>query len=449
MNWNIIVLSAVIANFAIAGVESSCSIQLPTADVSIRPKIQKKIGTHYVDVLDESERIYLTVGEEIAASCDTRFASPSFVDSYLAHNFLCEDSGFLAPTSENYRNYYGDQYHNDFLLSCEAVKWNLYESSFNYSWCENSLVSYILARPTPDGNNEYLAEICYNLRKRQIVSMIYLATANKTNHPSFQRFIHSMVEIKNIAGNFPLHGTVSSSDNQHQHWIDFARYEPDTIVQNPKLAQNFKDGEFGGLFNVAWWPGLRLGNWLFYEQAFGQHLEAANTDYIVFAGVSDSVSVPIYESDCHKNRSLAEVVITNQRQIPLYVWQYLKPKGADKGSVVIIGVNSPFAEFYKENDLIFCTDICHTIEWLKNVRYTFGYKNLGVVFCCQPEDVAYSNRLESFVLPAEIEHLRETKRIEIEQKDYVKDVMLTSTERENDNTNDYNEEQNNYEEDLY
>ncbi|TMW39163.1 hypothetical protein DOY81_015757, partial [Sarcophaga bullata] len=67
------------------------------------------------------------------------------------------------------------------------------------------------------------------------------------------------------------------------------------------------------------------------------------------------------------------------RKIPFYVWNYLRATD-NSAEIVVIGVNSPFYEFYDEKDVIFCSDKCKEIPWLKVKSSTFRYSALGVIF---------------------------------------------------------------------
>lgn len=55
-----------------------------------------------------------------------------------------------------------------------------------------------------------------------------------------------------------------------------------------------------------------------------------------------------------------------------------------------------FFQFYKKNEIVFCKDICHEIDWLANVRSTFQYVNMGIMFCCRIDEVQKSKLLENF-----------------------------------------------------
>ncbi|XP_073826273.1 uncharacterized protein [Musca autumnalis] len=416
-------LSALIICYVIAHVESTCNIRL-SSNLAERPTISEKIGNHYADVPGDLLQISLETYEEIHAVCETQFSSPSFVTDKTSWTFKCTDRGFANPNYVPSYDYYNsrynsrheannNEYENNFLLTCKTLKWNLYESSVNFSWCPHPFVSYLLARPLQNAEYQYLAELCVNINTRTIVSMFYMAATRVATklYPTLPGK-SSVSEIGNVINHFPFYNSIEYEYNNDQikKWVDFAKYERNSLLQNTQYRKNF-DFEFSRLLEVSWWQGLRLGNWILYEEAFSQHLNATHINYEVLSGVSGSVAVPIYECSSHTNRTMTEVIDKKGRTIPLYIWQYLKPKADNQNAVVIIGINTPFYNFYNVKDLIFCTNICHTIEWLQNTDYTFSYTSMGVIICCTPEEVANSKRLEGLSLAVQ----EEAEEIEEEQ----------------------------------
>ncbi|XP_073826275.1 uncharacterized protein [Musca autumnalis] len=297
-----------------------------------------------------------------------------------------------------------------------------------------------------------MAKICSNINKRNIVSMLYVATTTPTMnlYPTFPNNL-SLTKMDNVNIHFPTYNSMSLQykNVEIQEWINFAKYERKSLIQNDNFYKSL-DGQFAGFFEITWWPVLRLGNWLLYERALNQHLQETHINYEVFSGVSGSVSAPIYESICHKNRSMVEVIDNEKRTIPLYIWQYLNPINTDNQSaVVIIGINSPFYEFHNENELIFCTSICHTIEWLKNTDYTFGYKNMGVIICCKPEEVANSKRLEGFSLTVQMKIPTPVIYEEPKKSNTVIPVDVVDEEHEQENEEDNGDDDDNLNNDNY
>lgn len=141
------------------------------------------------------------------------------------------------------------------------------------------------------------------------------------------------------------------ANKQVDHWIKFAHYGISDLVQN-SLSQDFNRlKKMGGLLEINWWNGLRLGNWHFYEEALSQHIELHNLEYDILAGISGTVAIPVYREECDENRSWMKLLDNMDHSIPLYIWHYLKSSGNQTNSeVVIIGVNTPFYEVSFNND---------------------------------------------------------------------------------------------------
>lgn len=55
-----------------------------------------------------------------------------------------------------------------------------------------------------------------------------------------------------------------------------------------------------------------------------------------------------------------------------------------------------FLQFYSEDDIIFCKDKCEDISWLKKVSSRFHHSIMGLVFCCDVEEVRSSKTLKGF-----------------------------------------------------
>lgn len=53
-------------------------------------------------------------------------------------------------------------------------------------------------------------------------------------------------------------------------------------------------------------------------------------------------------------------------------------------------------QFYSENDIVFCPDKCQEISWLKQFSSNFRRSTMGIVFCCNVDDVKISKRLSGF-----------------------------------------------------
>ncbi|XP_073822300.1 uncharacterized protein isoform X2 [Musca autumnalis] len=378
--------------YTITHASGYCYITL-SQDESVRPKLYKYIGSRKAFIRPEGTIYNIQENEVITADCETRILSPSLGKSKRSVDLKC---------IRNYIYVNSDQYHGIEVV-CDRIKWNLYESLTQFRWCPMPMASYLLARPV-DTTYEYLAGVCYNFYEQQILTLHYAAAyhLSKYKYPNRLQSYTPSLEITNIPTSFTPRRINSTyfTNAEIREWMEFSKYENHSLIQDPNLYRSAYD-KFGGLLEFDWWPSLRSGNWRLYEKALWEHIETDKEVYDVLAGVSDSVAVPIYENACSENYTMVDVFYNrDNKKIPLYVWQYLKSNTKNESDVVVIGINSAFSDFYVEKDLIFCTDICHKIDWLKQVRSTFRYKTMGVIFCCDVNEVKNSKRLQGFPLPS-------------------------------------------------
>lgn len=128
-----------------------------------------------------------------------------------------------------------------------------------------------------------------------------------------------------------------------REWMQFSQYENHSLIQDPILYRK-SYGKLGGLLELDWWPNLRLGNWRLYERALREHIEADKAIYDILAGTSHIVGVPSFEGACGENYTMVSVQYSDNKYIPMYVWQYLKSVKGNGTDVVVIGVNSAFVD---------------------------------------------------------------------------------------------------------
>ncbi|XP_073822298.1 uncharacterized protein [Musca autumnalis] len=385
-------ITAICCSYTIAQVSGYCYITL-SQDTSVRPKLYEYVGSRKALIHTEGSTYNFQEKEVLTADCETRILSPNQGKGKRSINLKCTGS---------YIQVDGYNLNNGLQVICDTVKWNLYESSTQFRWCPAPMASYLLARPS-DNSYEYLAGVCYNSEDQQILSLHYAAAyqLSKYKYPSRLQSYTPALEIPNILSSFVprrINATFFKND-EIKEWMKFSKYENHSLIQNPNLYRNSYD-KFGGLLEFDWWPNLRSGNWRLYEKALWEHIESNNEVYDVLAGVSQSVAVPIYENACRENYTMVDVIYRDSQKIPLYVWQYLKSNTKNDSDLVVIGINSAFNDFYVEKDLVFCADICHKIDWLKQVRSTLRYKTMGVIFCCDVNEVKNSKRLQGFPLPS-------------------------------------------------
>uniref|UniRef100_A0A1I8PVK8 DNA/RNA non-specific endonuclease domain-containing protein n=1 Tax=Stomoxys calcitrans TaxID=35570 RepID=A0A1I8PVK8_STOCA len=391
MDLKIILFISAVYGFAISSTSAKCVVNFPI-DPAARPFVLKNIGSHMVRIMDGTQSIVLKNNDQITAYCQRTFEKPIEAVGHGKYTYKC---------SEN-QNFYNYGYHyeeKNVAMACATPKWNLYESTKPFKWCLEPLVSYVVAAQSGD---EILGGICYNLEEMALNSLYVAASPNFVDylHPS-GLFNHTKsIEIEEIHTNFiSWNIQLSQFDNpQFKEWLKFASYEHHSLIQNIKIAHEAFD-KFSLLLNIPWWTGLRLGNWHRYEVALEKHIEAGPHTYDILTGISNTISMPISNS-CKVEQELQMVELKDQKNhtVPLYVWQYLKSTGnvTDLDEILVIGVNTPFQDFYDEKELVFCEDICHKIGWLQTAYKTFRYKTMGIVFCCNYEEVKNSKHLKGF-----------------------------------------------------
>ncbi|XP_037819529.1 uncharacterized protein LOC119608962 [Lucilia sericata] len=368
-------------------------------DIVLRPTILLKVGSHSVDLplKDVDTHLKLFENQVIEALCPTKFEYPESYNTKSKLNIKCENNYLYS--QNNYGGY--ERYSRDIFLKCSSLKWNLYETINNFVWCPSNVTSYLLARPTESltSNYQYLAGLCYDTHNLSFKSLYYTITPKHSEslHPTALNNLYTpSLQLEYLKETFALKSVNETEyDNQDiQDWIKYSQYNYSSIIQNSLLYNEFNH-ELGSILDLAWWPNLRLGNWKRYENALTKQVEEQQQAYDILSGVSGVATAPILKA-CESNFTLKELIDNRNRIIPMYVWNYLRSTSNSSDEIVIIGFNSPFYEFYSENDVIFCVDKCQEIPWLKSVSTTFRYSAMGVIFCCSVEDVKVSQRLDGF-----------------------------------------------------
>ncbi|XP_065356736.1 uncharacterized protein LOC135951085 [Calliphora vicina] len=338
--------------------------------------------------------MYLYENQKIEVECDTKFERPRRFKTTKKLYIRCNNDLYVKSDKISSEINY-----SEISLTCSSLDRNMYETSNKFTWCPANATSYILAKHKRDSNlsHDYLAGICYDIDKRSFSSAYYtLAPKNSEYaHPSvLGNFYTPSLEIQDIRDTFDENSIKDFNNEQLKKWITNSNYEYSTVMQHPKPFPTF-NLQFLSPIEFAWWQNLRLYNWKNYATALEQHVESENQTYDILAGVSGATKIPIID-DCETNYTLKEVVYGTEQKIPLYVWNYLQARDNSSNEIVIIGFNSPFNEFYSEEEIVFCRDKCQEIPWLKKVSSTFRYGIMGIVFCCDVEDVKSSKHLDGF-----------------------------------------------------
>uniref|UniRef100_A0A1A9Z804 Uncharacterized protein n=1 Tax=Glossina pallidipes TaxID=7398 RepID=A0A1A9Z804_GLOPL len=377
-----------------------CSISLPS-DPTIRPLLERTFGSRTIlkpyNSLKEKNCIYAEKDETITLHCLGGFFLPHHLSAHVNVKLTCIDGRW-----DNYYNYDGS-----FQFECKKVAWNLYESSDAFRWCPEFAASYIIAKKNVNKTPTHVAGLCYDTERLILSSIAYNTQSEEFN------FIQTKFDLRNYSFGKEIKNFQSIEeegltpllfeDKQFQDWFTFGNFHYAPLTENIKLKDITE--EFGALLNVTWWSNLRLGNWKKYRNALEKH--TAKAAYNVISGIGGKLEVPD-SSGCDNTTEMKVLVDKYDRHIPAYIWNYLEPLRNTSKEFAIIAFNSPFYEFYKKDEIVFCKDICHEIDWLANVRSTFQYVNMGIMFCCRIDEVQKSKLLENFpnlLLKTDIEYV--------------------------------------------
>ncbi|XP_013099270.2 uncharacterized protein LOC106081671 [Stomoxys calcitrans] len=417
MDLKIILFISAVYGFITPSTSAVCRVNIPM-DPEARPIVLKKFGSHMLRIMDEVQSVVLNNNEEVTAFCRRKFEKPSEAVGLEKYTYKCS----LTQRYYDYSYRYEDK---SITMQCSTLKWSLYESTTPFKWCPIQFVSYVVAAQSGD---EILGGICYNLEE-MILHSLYAAVL-----PNYVEFLYpsgllnytKSVEIKEVNTSFIPWNILSSkyTNPQFEEWLQFASYQHHSLIQNIKMRHEAFD-KLGGLLNIPWWTGLRLGNWHRYEMALETHIESGPHTYDILTGILNTISVPIPNNSCQEELKMVELKDQKNRTIPLYVWQYLKSTGniTDLDEIMIIGVNTPFQDFYDEKDLVFCEDICHKIDWLQKVHKTFRYKTMGIIFCCSYKEVRNTEHLQGFPMA-----ITNETDVNIQQVDVGEDELIAEEE---------------------
>lgn len=133
------------------------------------------------------------------------------------------------------------------------------------------------------------------------------------------------------------------------------------------------------MMQTIWLKNLVDGRTL---STFNQLLQKRkdSVQYEVFVGTSGKI-IETNINGCPNG------IYNGEYPIPKYIWTYLKSlKDHMNEEFVVIGVNTPFAEYNRWNETVFCEDMCDSIEWLKPMEKTRQMPYMGYMFCCNVTD---------------------------------------------------------------
>ncbi|TMW42286.1 hypothetical protein DOY81_012633, partial [Sarcophaga bullata] len=117
-----------------------------------------------------------------------------------------------------------------------------------------------------------------------------------------------------------------------------------------------------------------------------------------------------------------------KKPIPAYIWTYLTSIDNTNRDFVIVGYNSPYAEFFYKSEIVFCADICNEIPWLKKISSSFSYAAAGIMFCCSTEAVDQFKNLDGFPMDVLISRSLSKEENKTEIEDFTANSSITSPE---------------------
>ncbi|KAM7352466.1 uncharacterized protein ACRADG_004969 isoform 2-T2 [Cochliomyia hominivorax] len=291
-------------------------------------------------------------------------------------------------------------------FSCLPEKWTIFSTKRPYKWCKNNQNSEtLLLTSSSTGYNYVVAAVCYNMEQISLQTVVY-------NTSVVQRNLDSPLDIRkeNTISNEDLDEnlwnlkttTLSDlSENLLQTtlrdfpssdvWLNLANFEVSLIIQDGVLETYLND--FKSIFNIIWWRNLRLGNWKRFLNTLSMY--AINSSYELYTGTSGVAQYPTNDK-CIKEKFLEMKIGFKNETIPAYIWTYLKSNDNLNKDFIIVGYNSPYAEYFGVDKIKFCPDICSEIPWLHNISSTFNYTYAGIMFCCSTDFIRQTNYLQGF-----------------------------------------------------
>ncbi|XP_037903654.1 uncharacterized protein LOC119647001 [Hermetia illucens] len=319
---------------------------------------------------------------EITGFCSGGFSGYSYYQSNLLEEitFKCSGNNILYRTSGSSAY---QTFNNAGTLTCSSSS-TFYETSVPQ--CEAYGLAYGLF---VENQTFVFADLCFDLNKMQTQFVHYIAGTRTL-------FVESQADLNpvNISASA---ANVSFYNHQEQNQLNLRVAVNHSIPNYASIAEFQLDGlvslrpflgvlgpyskDFSNSSMIAWWKNLRLGNWKLIEETIANI--ATDKFYDVYAGTSGVVTYPL-SGNCMVQEELTFKEDQFVRQVPLYVWNYVKQRDNDTDpGVVIIGVNSPFFE----GGQVLCKDMCNKISWLDSLKNVRKILSLGYIFCCKPSDV--------------------------------------------------------------
>ncbi|KAI8124985.1 hypothetical protein FF38_09493 [Lucilia cuprina] len=387
-------------------VQGNCEVYISRNSQFI-PKFERQIGNIKLQVNITNDKFEIGIGESVTGSCETYFGSleNTVMEVYDLIRFSkiqsielsCKEDILFYQSMQVYRPHF----------ECLQTNWDIVYNKDNISRCRNlKSISLLLLSKINNGDISF-AKLCYDLEKVSLRNIHYtVQNTLKTNSEMLNdmEFIYPSLNPYNLSADLHLLKTTKSviinNNLLQQQFINlyelnpllsFANYEVSSIVQGHSYAEYFK--EYNVFLNIIWWRNLRLGNWKMFINTLENY--AINNRFEILTGTSGIVELPINLTEKHSKKLELEIDMKTIT-VPEYIWSYVSSSDIYKQDFIIVAYNSPYAEFFSLDNIIFCPDICADIPWLKNVYTSFRYSFAGIMFCCSLDFIRKNNPLEGF-----------------------------------------------------
>ncbi|XP_065356077.1 uncharacterized protein LOC135950465 [Calliphora vicina] len=415
-------------------IRSNCVIQYPS-DVDILPKYEKSIGQYKLRIPYNGSPIKLSEGETILGHCDAYFSPITYqINEYgydygyrkVVVNKYISNKTSISLNCRNNKLVYNEIELSDSEFSCMHRNWSIYSTKQPYGWCQNNQNSSTFLLATKQEKDNYiLAAICYNMEQISLQTVVYNATILRRNYVNQPKDLRTTNIFPNdyLDENLWSFKTTILSDlseellqtiltdlRKTEEWLNLADYEISSIVQDKSIKKYFD--EYKNILNIIWWRNLRLGNWKHFVDTLANYDN--NNSYEIYTGTSGVAQYPS-DDKWYKEKLLEIKIGFKNETIPAYIWTYLKSYDNLNKDFVIVGYNSPYAEYFTTEKVIFCPDICAEIPWLNEISSSFRYAYAGIMFCCSTDFIRQTNYLQGFPLEILMAPQIETTTIQVEE----------------------------------
>uniref|UniRef100_A0A1A9W8V8 Uncharacterized protein n=1 Tax=Glossina brevipalpis TaxID=37001 RepID=A0A1A9W8V8_9MUSC len=286
-------------------------------------------------------------------------------------------------------------------LKCKKPPFRLYRPNVidngyyeEYPWCPRSSL-YFIGAVGENSGDQFASVLCYSVTSLSVKVLYYeYLPLSKPEvwpkAPDIKSYIGA--ELVNAVPKDP-HLIVSThfTDAEFRRWFTFSNFKYASVL--PQIVSDTLRENLNSLFNIMWWSNLLMGNWNKYRENLLKYVHSSEGVKIL-SGTYGEVKVPINKIGSSNQFEMSVLKDDSGRTIPQYIWNDVQPIRKGEKHLVIFGFNSPFYEYFPKSDVVLCKSMCEEIEWLSDVQESFGYLDIGFMFCCLHEDVVKLQLLE-------------------------------------------------------